>query len=70
VAAATCARAASLRLDVVTLPIWYDVDDAAGVARLLANAGDAAPLTPYAAPAAMACIERIGLRERIDIAAQ
>ena len=70
VADTTRARAASRGLEVVTLPTWYDVDDAAGVARLLAETGDAAPLRPYAAPATMACIERIGLRERVGTAAQ
>ena len=33
VAAATHARAVTLGLDVVTLPAWYDVDDAAFVAN-------------------------------------
>jgi uncharacterized protein len=73
VAAATCARAAALGLELVTLPTWYDVDDAASLARLLA-AGDDAPhpadLLPYDAPATRACIGRIGLRGRVGIAAQ
>ena len=34
VAAATRARAATLGLEVVKLPAWYDVDDAASLARL------------------------------------
>ena len=38
VAAATRARAAALGLDVVTLPTWYDVDDAASLDRLVAGA--------------------------------
>ena len=66
VAAATRARAAALGLDVVTLPAWYDVDDAASLDRLLAGADDSA----YAAPATNAWIERSGLRRRLSIAAQ
>jgi rSAM/selenodomain-associated transferase 1 len=65
VAAATHARAAALGLDVVTLPAWYDVDDAASLGRLLAGADDG-----YAAPATNAWIERSGLRRRLSIAAQ
>jgi rSAM/selenodomain-associated transferase 1 len=65
VAAATHARAVALGLDVVTLPAWYDVDDAASLNRLLAGADDG-----YAAPATKAWIERSGLRRRLSIAAQ
>jgi uncharacterized protein len=74
VAAATRARAASLGVAMTTLPTWYDIDDAAGLARLLADAEGAdpprAPLQPYPAPVTRACIERIGLRGRGSIAAQ
>ena len=48
VAAATRARAAELGLDVVTLPTWYDVDDAATLARLVAGAD--ARLSPRRPP--------------------
>jgi len=65
VAAATQARAAALGLDVVTLPTWYDVDDAASLDRLIAGADDG-----YAAPATNAWIERNGLRGRMSFAAQ
>jgi len=65
VAAATRTRAVALRLDVVTLPAWYDVDDAASLDRLLAGPDDG-----YAAPATNAWIERSGLRRRLSIAAQ
>jgi rSAM/selenodomain-associated transferase 1 len=65
VAAVTRARAAELGLDVVTLPMWYDVDDAATLARLVAGADDG-----YAAPATNAWIERSGLRGRMSFAAQ
>jgi rSAM/selenodomain-associated transferase 1 len=74
VAAATCERATALGLEVVTLPIWYDVDDAESLARLLAElagtAASVAALRPYAAPATRGCIERIALSERLGIAAQ
>ena len=65
VAAATRARAAALGLDVVTLPTWYDVDDAATLDRLVAGADQG-----YAAPATNAWIERSGLRGRLSLAAQ
>ena len=65
VAAATYARAVALGLDVVTLPSWYDVDDAASLARLAV--GDEPPA--YEAPVTRACLAGIGL-DRLDIAAQ
>ena len=65
VAAATHTRAVALGLDVVTLPAWYDVDDAASLDRLLADADHG-----YAASATKAWIERSGLRRRLSIAAQ
>jgi uncharacterized protein len=65
VAAATRARAAELGLDVVTLPTWYDVDDAATLHRLVSGADGG-----YAAPATNAWIERSGLRGRMSLAAQ
>jgi uncharacterized protein len=74
VAAATRARAGALGLEVITLPTWYDVDDADSLARLLADAEDGAPsaadLQPYAAPATRECLGRIGLRGRVSFAAQ
>jgi uncharacterized protein len=73
VAAATLARATALGLEVITLPTWYDVDDAATLGRLAAEiSGDAPPpeLQPYAAPATRECIGRIRLAERLSIAAQ
>jgi uncharacterized protein len=74
VATATRARATSLGLDVITLPTWYDVDDASSLVRLLAEVATdtppAADLRPYPAPATRACLERIGLRGRVSIAAQ
>jgi uncharacterized protein len=74
VAAATRERATSLGLEVITLPFWYDVDDADSLTRLLAEAAadtpPAADLEPYAAPATRECIERIGPGTRLSIAAQ
>jgi uncharacterized protein len=74
VAAETCARAAALGLDVIMLPAWYDVDDAASLARLVAEAADddarSAELRPYDAPATRAWIARHGLTAGLDIAAQ
>jgi glycosyltransferase A (GT-A) superfamily protein (DUF2064 family) len=65
VAAATRVRVAALGLDVVKLPTWYDVDDAATLGRLVAGADGG-----YAAPATNACIERNGLHGRMSLAAQ
>ena len=71
VAEATRARAASLGLEVVTLPTWYDVDDAASLVRLGDDlAGVAADPRPYAAPATRACLARMGLGEPQSLAAQ
>lgn len=66
VAETTRLRAAALGLDVVELPVWYDVDDFAGLNRLLAETdlADAAPFTAMA-------LERMGLLGRdLDIAAE
>jgi uncharacterized protein len=65
VAAATQARAAALGLEVITLPTWYDVDDAASLNRLVAGAD-----VGYAAPATYSWIEHSGLRGRMSLAAQ
>ena len=73
VAAMTRARAAALGIELVALPTWYDVDDAATLARLVAEASGAASCTdlrPYAAPATRECIKRIGLTGHLSIAAQ
>jgi uncharacterized protein len=65
VAAATQVRASALGLDVVMLPAWYDVDDAASLDRLVTGTDDG-----YAAPATNGWIDRSGLRGRISFAAQ
>ena len=63
VAAQTRTRARSLGLEMLELPVWYDVDDRDGLIRLL----DAlqAPATegpaPYEAPATMACLRNLRL---------
>lgn len=75
VAADTAKRAAELGLDLVTLPSWYDVDDAASLARLIENLQQPSPrdgergdaihsyprAMPYEAPATRACLESFGL---------
>jgi hypothetical protein len=65
VSAQTLQRAAEIGLEVALLPGWYDVDDAAGLARLARELnGTASPgLTraPYAAPATRAWMVRAGL---------
>jgi hypothetical protein len=71
VADVTRTRARSLGLNMVELPMWYDVDDAAALSRLRVELG--APLTdvqPYAAKATKACLQRIGFDEQLSIAAQ
>ena len=67
VSAQTRARARELRLDLVELPSWYDVDDHAALTRLLRGlaAPETGPLAPYAAPATAACVRRLGL-DRAD----
>lgn len=56
VAAATRNRAAVLGLDLVELPLWYDIDDAASLHRLVreTSGGNVAPWTRHA-------IEALGL---------
>ena len=67
VAAQTLAQAAALGLESVTLPTWFDVDDAASLARLVDDLSS--PFvdgpTPYAAPATRAWVERVAIEERL-----
>jgi hypothetical protein len=71
VAAATRSRAEALGVEILTLPAWYDVDDAPSLTRLIGETRHAsAALQPYAAPATRAWIERSGLSGRMDLAAQ
>jgi rSAM/selenodomain-associated transferase 1 len=63
VARDTAKRAAEIGLELITLPTWYDVDDAASLARLIENLQcppDETP-TPYDAPATRACLDSMGL---------
>jgi rSAM/selenodomain-associated transferase 1 len=67
VSAQTLARAATLGLEVVMLPTWFDVDDAASLTRLL---DDLTTLrgegpTPYAAPATRAWVESVSVTGRL-----
>jgi len=65
VAAATRERAGSIGLDLMELPIWYDVDDQASLLRLrheLAGGGSRTPVQPYEAPATTAALRRMRLR--------
>ena len=55
VAATTCTRAAELGLDLVELPPWYDVDDAAALERLVRESAD------YEAPRTRHAIQTLGL---------
>lgn len=62
VAAQTAARARESGLEFLQLPLWYDVDDAPALARLRAELTEPPPgLSPYAAPATRACLQRLGL---------
>lgn len=66
VAERTALRAREIGLELVMLPAWYDVDDAASLYRLIdsldapASPGDAT-LRPFAAPATSAYLEPLGL---------
>ena len=57
VAQATRARAAELGLEMVELPLWYDVDDHAALQRLIAETENAG-----VAPASAAALDLLGLR--------
>ncbi len=69
VADQTRARAQSLGLPVVELDPWYDVDDHAALNRLVAELDAGAPRPGYAARATSACIDRLGLRRLLGLAA-
>lgn len=64
VAYVTRGRAGELGLEVVELPLWYDVDDRASLTRLLheiSGLDRAGPLEPWPAPATVAALRHIGL---------
>ena len=56
----TTARAAEAGIPLEPAGTWFDVDDRDSLARLLDPAADA-----YAAPATMALVDTLGLRERL-----
>jgi len=66
VAEQTTARAKEIGLELITLPAWYDVDDAASLYRLIDSLeapglpGEAS-LVPFAAPATAASVKPLGL---------
>lgn len=62
VAAQTRAAAARAGLAVHELPVWYDVDDPAALARLVAELGSGYGCT---CPATAACVDQLGLRSRL-----
>ncbi len=70
VADQTRARAREIGLDLVELPVWYDVDDPAALRRLI---GDLAapprrgPGAPFTAPATADLIARLGLAAPADL---
>ncbi len=73
VADATRQRAAEAGLAMDVLGAWYDVDDQAGLQRLLDELGSipaarpcrAAAAQPYHAPATAACVNTLALRARL-----
>ena len=60
----TRVAAAAIGLPPMELPGWYDVDDRAALARLIADLDAGAG---FNAPATTACIARLGLRERLGV---
>ncbi len=71
VAEQTRARAGALGLELVELDTWYDVDDRAALNRLVAELDGQAfgALQAYPAPATAACVDRLGLRRLLGMAA-
>ena len=65
VALQTALRAREIGLELVLLPTWYDVDDAASLYRLIDSLEEAIPpddsLIPFAAPATSAYLAPMGL---------
>jgi len=61
----TLVRAAELKLEIVTLPVWSDIDDAASLSRFVIgreNSGSKVAAQPFAAPHSSAHLEA-SLRE-------
>lgn len=66
VAERTVQRAREIGLPLITLPTWYDVDDAGSLYRLIDSFEDATPLAdpslrPFHAPATRTYLEPLGL---------
>jgi uncharacterized protein len=66
VAERTALRAQEIGLELIILPSWYDVDDAASLYRLIDSLDGTTPpddplLGPFAAPATSAFLEPLGL---------
>jgi len=75
VAETTRLRARQLGVEVVELPMWYDVDDQPALNRLLKETADPLPdplgLLPYAAPFTVLALARMGWGPRdLDLAAE
>jgi rSAM/selenodomain-associated transferase 1 len=79
VAETTRRRAGELGLEVVELPLWYDVDDHAALLRLLEETATSrawdrrvrSGLLPYAAPFTALALARMGMRgQDLDFAAE
>lgn len=62
VAAQTRERARALALQVVELPVWYDVDDPASLGWLVKELRSPSP-GAYPAPASAACLARLGIAQ-------
>ncbi len=67
VAQSTRDRAAALGLELVELPIWYDVDDRSSLARLFEETTSPASSAHYPAPATARAIEHMRLHH-LDLA--
>jgi len=67
VAASTRRRAGELGLEVVELPVWYDVDDASSLLRLLLEIGEGVSHA-YPAPQTQAVLRRFGLTAQLAAA--
>lgn len=65
VTAATLARAAEVAIQVVSLPVWYDVDDAASLLRLAVELADRSGRAAGVAPHTAEIVARLGLVQRL-----
>ncbi len=65
VAEQTRERARRLRLKLVELPPWYDIDDRSALLRLLHDSSMPHPANPYPAPVSARLAARVGLAARL-----